>query len=118
VFTSAPGLSYLLCEGGCYSYLTVKGADGLVSTYLGYLDLLMAEREDVAAAVYTQATDIEEECDGFYNYDRTAKLTADQTQKVVQAHQRLITKGRRGSVAESLSGKLSAEVDTVVSQQR
>jgi hypothetical protein len=32
---------------------------------------IVAERADVSYSVYTQTTDLENECDGFLNYDRS-----------------------------------------------
>ena len=35
---------------------------------------LISVKGDISASVYTQITDVERECDGFFNYDRTNKV--------------------------------------------
>ena len=44
----------------------------------------------VSASVYTQITDVELECDGFLNYDRSDKFTADEVESVRAANAALI----------------------------
>jgi hypothetical protein len=39
---------------------------------------------------YTQTTDLELECDGFLNYDRTNKFSEADTEAIKQANQALI----------------------------
>merc|ERR1712217_966456 len=41
---------------------------------------------DVSAAIMTQVTDIELECDGFMNYDRTLKFSSKELSKIHAAH--------------------------------
>lgn len=43
----------------------------------------------VSASVYTQTTDIEDECDGWLSYDRLAKFDANQTAYIRAAQQRI-----------------------------
>ena len=51
----------------------------------------IASRVDhVSASVYTQTTDVELECDGFLNYDRSNKFSAAQTAAVREANQKII----------------------------
>ena len=47
----------------------------------------------LASSIYTQITDVELECDGFFNYDRTPKLSDPQSSAVLEANQKLIRAG-------------------------
>ena len=47
----------------------------------------------LASSIYTQITDVELECDGFFNYDRTPKLSEAQSSAVLEANQKLIRAG-------------------------
>ena len=47
----------------------------------------------LASSIYTQITDVELECDGFFNYDRTPKLSDAQSLAVFEANQKLIRAG-------------------------
>ena len=38
----------------------------------------------LASSIYTQITDVELECDGFFNYDRTPKLSEAQSSAVLE----------------------------------
>ena len=53
-------------------------------------------------SVYTQTTDLENECDGFLNYDRVTKFNAEQTAAIKAANEKLV-----GSPVDMV-----AEVDT------
>ena len=54
----------------------------------------IASRTDhVSASVYTQTTDVELECDGFLNYDRTSKFSAADTAAIKKANEAIIAKG-------------------------
>jgi hypothetical protein len=52
--------------------------------------------------VYTQTTDLENECDGFLNYDRVTKFNPEQTAAIKAANEKLV-----GSPVDMV-----AEVDT------
>lgn len=45
---------------------------------------------DISASVMTQLTDIELECDGFLNYDRTTKFTPAELEQVHDAHRKIV----------------------------
>lgn len=47
-------------------------------------------KRDISISVYTQITDVETECDGYFNMDRTNKFSAQDTQRLIQANQNLI----------------------------
>eukprot|EP01052_Picozoa_sp_SAG31_P063205 SAG31_NODE_22147_length_532_cov_1.434180_1_plen_71_part_00 len=60
----------------------------LAEAYIALAQLLQrrAASGDIAASVMTQVTDIELECDGFMNYDRTLKFTDGELHKIHDAH--------------------------------
>jgi len=76
--------------GGCYAYLEVSTPDDEANTYISMVKTIQAEKMDVSACVYTQITDVEEECDGFFNYDRTNKFSQNDTSRIATANQNLI----------------------------
>ena len=47
-----------------------------------------------SASVYTQITDVELECDGFLNFDRTNKFSDADTAAIRSANQSLIAKAK------------------------
>jgi hypothetical protein len=51
--------------------------------------LLASRTVDISASIYTQITDVERECDGFLNYDRTYKFNVDDMKKVVDINTKL-----------------------------
>ncbi len=54
------------------------------------LQMMLAERGTLSACIYTQITDVERECDGFYNMDRTNKFDGPTTNNIAAANQALI----------------------------
>ena len=56
-------------------------------------EMLQANKDLVSACVFTQATDVENECDGMYTMDRVNKLDAGQLAAVRAANGRLISAG-------------------------
>ena len=50
----------------------------------------MELKNDVSCAIYTQITDVELECDGFLNYDRTNKFSDEDVKAIAAANQQLI----------------------------
>ena len=65
----------------------------LASAYAGALDALTNGAPWVSAAIATQATDVEAECDGLYNYDRTSKFDDAAGTIVREANKRFIAGG-------------------------
>ena len=53
---------------------TVTSQDAMVARYAQMLERVISVLADVSCAIYTQITDVEVECDGFLNYDRSTKL--------------------------------------------
>jgi len=76
--------------GGCYAYLEVSTPTDEANTYINMTQSIYSNEVDISACVYTQITDVEEECDGFFNYDRTNKFSSQDTQRIYQANQFLI----------------------------
>jgi len=55
--------------------------------------MLASRASRISASVYTQTTDVETECDGFLNYDRSNKFTDAETSAIHDANQALIRAG-------------------------
>jgi hypothetical protein len=64
----------------------------LALSYVALAQILQsrAASGDISASVMTQLTDIELECDGFLNYDRTAKFTPAELKQVHDAHRKIV----------------------------
>jgi beta-galactosidase/beta-glucuronidase len=65
--------------------------------YIQMADLLLSWSDQLSASVYTQITDVELECDGFLNYDRTNKFDDMSTAAIKAANRRLTRPGGPGS---------------------
>ena len=76
--------------GKCFAYLTADTPLEQAEAYVNMTKLLVAASDRVSASVYTQITDVEEECDGFLNYDRTNKFDDAATQMIAAANTALI----------------------------
>jgi hypothetical protein len=57
---------------------------------VGMAHTLLSRAGHISASVYTQTTDLELECDGFLNYDRSNKFTDTDTAAIRSANQALI----------------------------
>lgn len=73
------------CEGHLWSkgwsYMQPESLESLTKTYVDYLDQIrsFALKSGLSAAVYTQTTDVEQEINGLWTYDRKVfKLDRDQ----------------------------------------
>lgn len=78
--------------GKCHTYLHVDTPDDEANEYISMIGTVQGNRNDVSAIVYTQITDVELECDGFYNYDRTNKFSEAKTAAIVAANKGLYEK--------------------------
>ena len=94
--TPEPGHEWV--PGACNTYKQVNTSQEFADTYVEYVRTVGAELEDVSAIVYTQPTDLERECDGFLNYDRTTKFTPAQTAAIRDANLKLVEASRRFEV--------------------
>ena len=87
---------------GCFAYLENPDAQNMTDTYLEMVQLLHSSRHTVSASVFTQITDVENECDGMYTMDRLNKLSPTQLAAVKSAHAALIA--GTGNVCPTSSG--------------
>ena len=74
----------------CGTYLHVPTGADEANTYIKMAAAIQSRVDHVSASVYTQTTDLELECDGFLNYDRSSKFTASQTAAIHKANQAII----------------------------
>lgn len=72
-----------------HGFLESENATELTEKYIGLLDSLQRMiPEGLAAAVYTQLTDVEGEVNGYITYDR--KILKMEKERIIDAHERLI----------------------------
>ena len=76
--------------GKCTSYLPDKTADDQVADYVRMASMLAMSTTTLSQSVYTQITDVERECDGFLNMDRSTKFTPAQTSAIAAANAKII----------------------------
>jgi hypothetical protein len=76
--------------GQCQTYLAVKTPQDEADTYVGMAKTILSRKDDISCSIYTQISDVERECDGFLNYDRTNKFNDAQTKSIYDANQALI----------------------------
>eukprot|EP01084_Bolivina_argentea_P087573 158166_1 len=78
-------------KNGCSSQSTkVYNPSDFASIYVNMSKMILEGSGDISAVIYSQLSDIEEECDGFFNYDRTQKWNTQQTKLVIDANQNMI----------------------------
>jgi hypothetical protein len=74
---------------GCHTYLKADNATDEANIYVKMAGQIQANADHIFASVYTQTTDLENECDGFLNYDRTSKFTDEETANIKAANLKL-----------------------------
>jgi len=74
----------------CHTYLHVDTPAQEAATYIKMAGQIQSRVDHVSASVYTQTTDLELECDGFLNYDRTNKFSDADTEAIRKANQAII----------------------------
>jgi len=74
----------------CQTYLHVNTPQDEADTYITMTQQIASHRNDISVVIYTQITDVERECDGFLNYDRTNKFNQQQTKDIYNANVKLI----------------------------
>jgi len=74
----------------CQTYLAVSTPQDEANTYVTMTKQIVAKKDDISVSIYTQITDVERECDGFLNYDRTNKFNDAQTKAIHDANFALI----------------------------
>jgi hypothetical protein len=73
----------------CHTYLHVSTPKDEANTYINMTRTILSRINDISASVYTQITDVELECDGFLNYDRTHKFTDEDILNIRNANEAL-----------------------------
>lgn len=86
---------HMWTSNGCHTYLKVATPHDEATTYINMASTIKSNSDHISASVYTQTTDLENECDGFLNYDRTNKFSDDDTKAIMEANQAII-KGPSG----------------------
>ena len=86
------GGSFWQRSGGCSFGHSMPSAEVFAATYIEMLGNLTAFKiaPGVSAAIATQTTDIESECDGFVAFDRTPKFDAGQIARIRAANLALV----------------------------
>ena len=84
--------------GKCHTYEKVDTPQDEADTYVKMAAKILSQIGHLSASVYTQITDVELECDGFLNYDRSTKFTPAQTAAIRGANLKLIEASRRFAV--------------------
>lgn len=74
----------------CHTYLHADTPADEASKYIEMAKTIESRVDHIAASVYTQTTDLELECDGFLNYDRSNKFTDADTAAIAAANQAII----------------------------
>jgi len=74
----------------CGAPLAVATPQDEANAYIAMTKTISSRRDDISVCIYTQISDVERECDGFLNYDRTNKFNTQQTQAVHDANQAMI----------------------------
>lgn len=77
-------------RGQCHTYQKVDTPTAEATQYIEYAQTISSRRADISASVYTQITDVENECDGFLNYDRTNKFDSADTARIKAANEALV----------------------------
>lgn len=72
------------------------------SKYVEMALTLESRVDHISASVYTQTTDLENECDGFLNYDRSNKFTDEDTKVIYDANQAIIKASEKLAVTKIL----------------
>jgi hypothetical protein len=70
----------------CYAYRQVDTPKDAADAYVEMAALLESRVDHIRASVYTQTTDVELECDGFLNYDRSSNFSPADTARIRSAN--------------------------------
>jgi beta-galactosidase/beta-glucuronidase len=86
-------------NGQCHTYLHVDNATVYEQTYVKMISSIIAYKDapGLSYCVYTQTTDVENECDGMVGMDRSPKFTADQIAAIKAANLNLTATQPRGA---------------------
>jgi beta-galactosidase/beta-glucuronidase len=94
--------------GACHTYLKTPTPSDEASKYIQMAKLIEKRVDHVSASVYTQTTDVELECDGFLNYDRSNKFSDADTAAIREANLAIIRASQ--NLSESLPLPVSQDV--------
>jgi len=81
---------HMWTPSGCFAYKANPDSHDQATMYIGMAGTIKSNRDHISASVYTQTTDLERECDGFLNYDRTNKFSLADTAAIAAANKALI----------------------------
>ena len=84
--------------GGCHSYGEMATPADQARTYITMAKQLLSAVANISGAILTQVTDLESECDGFLNYDRSHKLNTEQLAAVKSANEAIIAAAAASNV--------------------
>lgn len=76
--------------GKCHAYASLSSAAAFVQRYREMLHRVRDKLGCLSSSVYTQLVDVEAECNGFYNYDRSWKLNDADMQAVLDENMALV----------------------------
>jgi hypothetical protein len=75
----------------CHTYFHVDTPQEEADQYVAMAGTILGFNKVLTSiSIYTQITDVENECDGFYNYDRTNKFNSSQVAEIVAANAALV----------------------------
>ena len=77
-------------KNACHTYKKVDTPEMFMNAYVNMTHTIIGNKGDISCVIYTQITDVELECDGYLNYDRSAKWNTTQIEMVKQANQYMI----------------------------
>jgi len=83
-----PGMEWANNE--CSTYLKADTPQIEADIYVNMTKVLISYKGQLSGSIYTQITDVENECDGFYTMNRTNKFTSAQLAEIVAANTALI----------------------------
>jgi hypothetical protein len=90
----------------CHTYKKAATPGEEASIYISMAKTIESRVDHVSASVYTQTTDLELECDGFLNYDRSNKFSQAQTEAIKKANHAIIKAAADLGAAEHSSAQL------------
>jgi hypothetical protein len=86
----------------CTTYLKVNTSAEEATTYIEMAKTILEQVDHVSASVLTQTTDLELECDGFLNYDRSNKFTDEQTKAIHDANRAIIEASKQLGLTQTI----------------
>eukprot|EP01084_Bolivina_argentea_P296919 511452_1 len=75
---------------GCWAYDPVNTTDDVVNGYVQMSKMILNKTNTLSVVIYNMLNDIENECTGLLNYDRTEKLNDKQKQIIINTNKNMI----------------------------